>query len=100
MGLIRLTFSIVLSLAYLICGIYLIKLNNPARKAAIFLGVISIISMPFFFKPMLKQLNFDDICLRKKQMIIEQYKPEFQQKASDGLEKGKEFSKKWERLLL
>lgn len=85
---------VITSLAYLICGIYLLKLNNSARKAAIILGIISIIVIPVYLKPLLTQMNSDDYYLKKKQLIIEQMKPEFQQKALTNLEKGREISKK------
>ena len=88
-------FGIFVSLAYLICGIYLLKLSNSARKSAIVLGIISIISIPFYSKPVLQQMNFDEYYYSKhKQMIIERMKPEFQQKALEDFEKAIEISKK------
>lgn len=87
-------FAIVLCVANLLCGIFVLKLNEYARKAAIFLGIISIMLIPAYLKPMLKPLNFEDYYTKKKQMIIEQMKPEYQQKALENLEKVMEIGKK------
>jgi hypothetical protein len=87
--------GVVMYLVYFICGIYLLKLNDYARKAVIVLGIISIISFPFIFMPALNKMNFDDYYAKKKRIIMEQYKPESQQKALENLEKIKESSKKF-----
>lgn len=89
-----LVFSVISSLAYLICGIFILKLNNSARKAVIILGYISIIAIPFYLKPVLTQMNSNDYYSKNKQMIINQMKPEFQQKALENLEKEREIGKK------
>jgi len=43
-------FSVFSCIAYVFCGIFILKLNENARKAAIILGIISIISIPFHIK--------------------------------------------------
>ena len=83
-------FKIAVSLAHLICGIYLLKLNNSARKTAIILGIISIVAIPSYLKPIFRQLNSDDYYAKQKQVIIEQVKPELQQKALENLGEARE----------
>jgi hypothetical protein len=92
----RLFFSLAISLAYLICGICLLKLNNSARKAAIILGSISIILIPFHLKLVQQgeEASSDKHYSKSKQMIVEQMKPEFQQKALKNLEETNKISKK------
>ena len=87
-------YSVISALAYLICGIFILKLNNSARKAAIALGIISIIVMPFYFKPMVQQMNSDEFYSKSNQAYIEQMKPELRQKALENPEKGKEVPRK------
>ncbi|MFC1592502.1 hypothetical protein ACFL4C_00605 [Candidatus Omnitrophota bacterium] len=86
--------SLIMSVAYLICGVFVLKLNETARKAAIFFGIISILSIPFYMKPALNAENYNYGYAKKKQMIIEQMKPEYQQKALEDLEEVKQVSKK------
>lgn len=86
--------GIVSCVAYLICGIYILKLNEYARKAAIFLGIISVFSMPLLFKPVLNIPISEDYDAKAKQRITEQLKPEYQQKALENLEKSKELFRK------
>ncbi|MCX5667755.1 MAG: hypothetical protein NTY34_05555 [Candidatus Omnitrophica bacterium] len=90
-------YSVISSLAYLICGIFILKLNNSARKAAIVLGIISIIVVPFYFKPMAQQMNSDEFYSKSNQAYIEQMKPELRQKALENLEKGKRLQGKFFR---
>ena len=87
-------FGIVLCAANLICGIFILKLNETARKAAILLGIVSIILIPIELKPALNYKNNEDYYTKRKQQIIEQVKPEYQQKALVDLEKMKETGKK------
>ena len=87
-------FSVVSSVAYLICGIYVLKLNEKARKAVIILGTISILSFPLYFKPLFNLPIPEDYYVKSKQRITEQLKPEYQQKALERLEKSKETMKK------
>lgn len=82
-------FGMISSLAYLICGIFILKLNDNARKTAIALGIISIIVIPFYLKPILNMPNSNSYYAKAKQRIAEQVKPEFQQKALEDLEKSK-----------
>jgi hypothetical protein len=43
-------YSMLSAILYLICGVYLLKLNEMARKAVIWLGIISIILTPLLLK--------------------------------------------------
>ena len=47
-------FSAVLSAATVATGIFVLKLNEMARKAVIILGIVSIVSMPFWFASVIK----------------------------------------------
>jgi hypothetical protein len=80
--------------AYLICGIYLLKLKEPARKAVIFLGLISILSIPFFLQPIIKVANSDDYYMKKKQVIMQTMKLEDQQAALEKIKMVNERGKK------
>ena len=79
--------GIVLSIANLITGIFVLKLNETARKTVIILGVISIILIPFRFAPVFKSSYNQEYYAKKKQYIIEKIKPEYQQKALDDLDR-------------
>ena len=87
-------FGVVLSAANLITGIFVLKLNEIARKAVIFLGLISIILIPFWFSPVLKGSLNEDYVAKKRQYIIEKVKPEYQQRALVDLEKINESTKR------
>jgi len=89
-----LVFTVAMSLAYLICGIFILKLNETARKTVILLCVISIISIPVYTNQMIKVTKSEDYYTKAKQRIIEQTKPEYQQKALEKLEMSKEAGKK------
>jgi xanthosine utilization system XapX-like protein len=80
--------------AYLICGMYLLKLKEPARKAVIILGLINILLMPYFLMKIGKAANFDDYSAKKKQMILQTVKPEYQQAALENIGKENEAGKK------
>ncbi|MFH0738789.1 MAG: hypothetical protein V2A59_02890 [Candidatus Omnitrophota bacterium] len=86
--------SIVLSIATIIAGIFVLKLNETARKAVIVLGFISIISIPFWFAPVFKSSYMQESYAKKRQYIIEKVKPEYQQKALDDLDKVNKASEK------
>jgi hypothetical protein len=88
------SFGIVLSVANLITGIFVLKLNEVARKAVIFLGVISIMLIPFLFSPVFKTSFNEDYVTKKRQYIIEKVKPEYQQQALSDLNKINESGKK------
>lgn len=89
-------YGVVSSLAYLICGIYILKLNEKARKAIIILGIISIVLTPLLFKPMLNIPMPEDIIYdtKAKQRIMERLKPEYQQKALEDLENSNKITRK------
>ena len=78
----------------MLCGIFILKLNETARKAAIILGIISILSIPAYIKPLSKILPPEDYYTREKQRIAKEIKLEYQQKALENLEKGEETAKK------
>jgi len=79
--------SVAISIAYLISGFCVLKLNDAARKAVIALGILSILLIPIYFKPMFKFAYSQDFYSKAKQRIVEQTKPEYQQKALKELEK-------------
>lgn len=80
-------FGLILSAVNLICGIFILKLKENARKTVIILGVVSILLIPIYLKLIFKQLNFEYYYNKKRQVIVEQIKPEYQQKALENLEK-------------
>jgi hypothetical protein len=90
----RFFFGLVSSGAYLLCGFYLLKLRESARKAAVILGVISIVSMPFFLVQISKAAMFNDYSATRKQIILQNVKPEYQQAALDKIPKENEIAKK------
>jgi hypothetical protein len=79
-------FGIALSAANLIAGIFILKLNETARKAAVLLGVISIILVPLRLKPLLNFSYGEEYYVKKRQYIIEKVKPEYQKEALSGLD--------------
>jgi hypothetical protein len=87
-------FTVVVSLGFLICGIFILKLNETARKTAILLCVISILSMPVYIRQIVKVAKSEDFYTIAKQRIIEQTKPEYQPQALERLEKSREQGKK------
>jgi hypothetical protein len=87
-------FHILSCLAYLMCGFFLLQLKETARKAAIYLGLISIIVIPFYLMPVVRSYNTDNYYAKKEKMILEQMKPEHQPAALENLRKGTERSKK------
>lgn len=87
-------FSIISSVAYLICGIFILKLNEIARKAVIILGIISILSIPIYLKPIINKGSSESIYIKQKIRITEQMKPEYQQKALEDLAKTRKITEK------
>ncbi len=87
-------FSVITALVYLVCGIFLLKLKENARKVAIILGIISILSIPAYIKLALNAADFKKYekyhYTKSEQRIVEQMKPEYQQKALENLQKSKE----------
>ena len=88
------SFQIVSGVAYIICGAFVLRLNENARKAAIILGLISILAIPFYIKPVFKTINSEVYYLKAQQKIIEQAKPQYQQQALANLERAKESVKR------
>ena len=74
------------SIAYIICAIFILKLNEAGRKAAIILGIISIILIPFYLQDALKGIHAEEMYEKQKQAIIETVKPEHQKEALIKLE--------------
>ncbi|MFH1776122.1 MAG: hypothetical protein ABH952_00950 [Candidatus Omnitrophota bacterium] len=87
-------FTIFSGVAYLFCGFFILKLNEFARKAAIILGVISILSIPLYFSAISKTIDFDKEYDKKEQKIIQEVKPEYQEEALNRLRIGKKMAKK------
>jgi len=88
------SFGILLSIANLITGIFVLQLNEVARKTVIFLGVISIILIPFWLSPGFKTAFKEDYIAKKRQYIIDRVKPEYQQEELAKLGKINESTKK------
>ena len=84
------------NVAYIICGIFLLKLNEKARKVAIVLSVIGILSAPFIANLTLKTTSLDEsrIFKSEKQKILKQTKIEFREEALKNLEQSEETAKK------
>lgn len=87
-------FSAAISITTLICGIFILKLEERARKTAILLSVASIIFIPIYLKSIISAFNNAEILERQKAAIIQQYKPEYQQKMLADLEEAQKISKK------
>ena len=88
------------NVAYIICGIFLLKLNEKARKVAIVLSVIGILSAPFIANLTLKTTSLDEsrIFKSEKQKILKQTKIEFREEALKNLEQSEETAKKIKEL--
>ena len=86
--------SIILSAVNLITGIFILKLNETARKAAILLGVISLMMIPVYLGPAFKTSFGDATYEKQKKDIIEKVRPEYQQQAFADLEKTHEVVRK------
>jgi len=71
----------------LICGILILRLKEIARKAIIILTIVDIIMTPMLLKPAIDKMNSDEVFLKEKARIMEQVKPEYQQKALENIEK-------------
>lgn len=92
--------NIVLCLASFICGIFILDLNSKARKAIIYLCLLTIVLIPIYLLPLSKSFNFETYYQKKKQIILEQLKPEYQQKALEALEERRNVSKKMAPIVL
>jgi hypothetical protein len=84
---------IILSAASLITGVFILKLNEAARRAAILLGVISLLLIPISLGPSFKASYGDATYEKQKKYVIEKVKPEYQKKALADLEKTHEMVK-------
>ena len=91
-------FHIIISIASLICGIFILKLNQKARKAAILLCLIGLIAIPFYLHPIMKStqsaMQSEEYYGQQKQDILERLKPEYQQKALEDLDRAREWQRK------
>lgn len=92
-------FSILSAIAYLICGIYLLQLNELARKIVICLGIISLVAIPILLVPKVisvfnQSSQSEAYYAKKKKVILEEVKPEFQEQALEKLRKTDETGKK------
>ena len=85
-------YTVLSCIAYLICGIFLLQLKEPARKAAIYLGIISIIALPFL--PAAMSPAFEKLYTESEKELLEQIKPEYQASALERLRKDNEAVKK------
>ena len=94
--------------ASLICGIFLLKLKPWARKLAMGLCCVSIILVislliPLVFSPAVKsnfEQSFNRSIEKKEQLIREQYKPEYQQKALEKFKKYEPFQIKFTYIIM
>jgi len=83
-----------------ICGIFILQLNETARKAVILLGIISIILSPIVFKLNLDYTNNNywnsdyGYFQKRRQQIIDEVKPELRQRKLEELGKFKEAAEK------
>ena len=91
-------FGITISVVTLACGVFILKLNSKARKLAIIICLIGIISVPFYIKPALKPINSlldsEGYFRQREKMILNYLKPEHQEDALKQLEIMKEISEK------
>jgi hypothetical protein len=91
-------FNVIGFILYIICGIYILKLKEIARKALIFLSVFSIVLGPFYFNSLLKEESFEKYkeyhYAKYEARIIKEIKPAYQQKEFDNMKKSQEFAQK------
>jgi hypothetical protein len=81
--------SMIFSVATLSCGIYILKLKTWARKLAIVLCAVSIITILIQYNPKQAKLIADQAYSQQEQTIREEYKPEYQEKALERLRQAK-----------
>jgi len=84
------TFSVVVAILTFACGVFLLRLHPVARKLAIFLSLIALLSIPVYFVPFSKAMNSENVYAKKKQAIMESMKPDYQEKALQRLDRIKE----------
>jgi uncharacterized membrane protein YhaH (DUF805 family) len=88
--------NIIVCLVSVICGIFILRLNETARQAVILLGIFSIIFSAIAFQLKLNSINNHywgseyDYIQQKRQQIIDEVKPELREMKLAELEKFKE----------
>ena len=99
-GIIYFIVGAVSTVASLVCGIFILKLNPIARRAAIVICFFNIILVGGLYtllirSPMMNRASTEltKDYERKRQYIL-QFKPEYQQKALERLEKNDELARK------
>jgi len=89
--------AFVISALSLTCGIYLLKLKPWARQLAMVLAGVNIIYALIIFNSLIKtdySKMMDYASKKQEQMVQEQYKPEYQKKALEAIEKQKQITEK------
>ncbi len=94
--------GIVMTVAYVVCGVMLLQLKESARKAVIILGIISIFLCLFDFSKAISKYSssniqpgaYDSYYAKEEKRIVEQVKPEYQQAQLEKLREKKDFGKK------
>ena len=95
-GLGQTIFNIAMAVASVACGIFILKLNDAARKVAICLSIISVILFPFYTKQALRIAKSESYAqyLMAKDKIIKEVKPEYQKSMLIDLETKKDATDK------
>lgn len=83
-------YILLLAIAYLICGFFVLQLREPARKAVIYLGIISIMGLPFVLMSGAKAIDYDAMHRDAEKLILKETKPENQAAELESLRKNKE----------
>jgi len=83
-----------LSAATFGCGLYILKLNEGARRLAIFTCFCSILMVPIYLRPVSKDLQSDEFWQKQKQVVMQKVKPQDQDKALAEFVKIEEAGKK------
>ncbi|MBN1913558.1 MAG: hypothetical protein JW788_04070 [Candidatus Omnitrophica bacterium] len=86
--------AIVMSLCALAGGFYLLKMKPWARKLIIALAAINIVITVAQYRPKEAKALYDRQFTMQEEMIVEQYKPEYQQESLAKLRKAKSASDK------
>ncbi|OGX16285.1 MAG: hypothetical protein A2166_03975 [Omnitrophica WOR_2 bacterium RBG_13_41_10] len=89
--------AFVISALCLTCGIYLLKLRPWAKQLAIVLAGINTIYALIIFNGLAKtdySKMMDYASKKQEQMVQEQYKPEYQKKALEAIERQKQITEK------
>lgn len=86
--------SVISNLAYLVCGFYLLRLKESARKAAVCLSFISFLLCPIYVYLASKSYDSTGYYAEKEKVILEKMKPEYRQEALQDLKRIKEATNK------